>query len=126
MNKMRTLIVGGLLATLLVACAKPLPADRAPYAGVWRGGPMVLVILADGRVAYRRKEGNRSTSVNAPLKEFKGDNFVVGVGVFSTEFAVSSAPHENDGVWQMTVDGVEVTRTTEDPVALAESMSSSS
>lgn len=125
MKKMQRVIVGGLLALLLGACAKPLPAERAPYVGVWRGGPMVLVIVADGRVAYRRKDGGASTSVNAPLKEFKGDSFVVGVGFMSTEFAVSSAPHEANGVWQMTVDGIEVTKTTEDPVEVAESMSSS-
>lgn len=125
MRKVRTLLTSGMLALLLGACAKPLPAERAPYVGVWRGGPMLLVIEAQGRVVYQRKEDNRSTSVDAPLKEFKGDNFVVGVGVMSTEFEVTSAPHETDGGWRMTVDGVEVTRTTEDPVQLADSMRSS-
>jgi hypothetical protein len=85
----------------------------------------VLVILSEGRVSYRRKEANRSTSVNAPIKEFKGDDFIVGVGFMNTQFAVSSAPHEERGVWQMTVDGVVVTRTTEDPDQVAASMSSS-
>jgi hypothetical protein len=125
MRDLRTTLTAALLAIMLVACAKPLPAERAPYVGVWRGGPMLLVVVAGGRVAYQRKEGNRSTSVNAPVKEFKGDNFVVGVGFMSTEFVVSAPPHEERGIWHMTVDGVEVTKTTEDPDQLAGSMSSS-
>jgi hypothetical protein len=125
MRELRTACAAVLLGILLVSCAKPLPAERADYDGVWRGGPMLLVILADGRVTYQRKEDNRSTTVNAPLKEFRGDNFVVGVGFMSTEFVVSSAPHEDAGTWLMTVDGVEVTKTAEDPVQLAESLRSS-
>jgi hypothetical protein len=125
MHKLRTFLTAGVLGVLLVACAKPLPAERAAYAGVWRGGPMVLVIQREGRVSYRRKEANRSTSVNAPIKEFTGDDFIVGVGFMNTQFVVSSAPHEERGVWQMTVDGVVVTRTTEDPDEVAASMSSS-
>src|SRR3954470_7718653 len=101
MSNLRTALVATWLALLLVACAKPLPAERAPYVGVWRGGPMVLVVLADGRVSYRRKEGNRSTTVNMPLKEFQGDNFIVGVGFMSTEFVVSSPPHQEGDAWHM-------------------------
>src|SRR5690348_4103380 len=125
MRQHRTGLILAAVAILLAACAKPLPAERAPYVGVWRGGPMVLVVCPDGRVAYRRKEGNRSTSVNAPLKEFKGDSFAVGVGFMSTDFVVTNPPHEDSGVWHMTVDGVDVTKTTEDIDQVAASLSSS-
>ena len=66
-----------------------------------------------------------SKKVDAPLKEFKGDNFVVGIGFMSTEFAVSAPPHEDGGVWKMTVDGVELTRITADPQAVEDSDSTS-
>jgi hypothetical protein len=125
MSNLRIPLTAGVLGILLVACARPLPAERAAYAGVWRGGPMVLVILSEGRVSYRRKEDNWSTSVNAPIKEFNGDDFIVGAGFMSTKFVVSSAPHEDRGVWQMTVDGVVVTRTAEDPDEVAASIGSS-
>src|SRR3954465_590027 len=110
MHTIRTIVLAGLFATLLVACAKPLPADKSNYAGEWKGGPISLLITPEGRVVYARKEGNMSKSIDAPVKEFKGDNFVVGVGFVSTEFAVAAPPHEEDGVWKMTGGGIELPR----------------
>jgi len=114
MRNIRHIVFAGLIATLLVACAKPLPPDKSNYAGEWKGGPISLVITPEGRVLYARKEGNMSKSLDAPVKEFKGDNFVVGVGFMSTEFVVSAPPHEEGGEWKMTVDGVELTRVSPD------------
>jgi hypothetical protein len=98
------------LVLLLAACARPLPADKSNYAGEWKGGPIHLVITADGRAVYERKQGNMSKKIDAPVKEFNGDNFVVGVGFIKTEFVVTAPPHEEGGVWKMTVDGIELTR----------------
>src|SRR5689334_12746062 len=95
---------------LLAACAKPLPADKSSYAGEWKGGPVWLLITPEGRAVYERTEGNMSKKIDAPVKEFKGDNFVVGVGPMSTEFVVNAPPHEDGGAWKMTVDGIELTR----------------
>ena len=114
MRNVTTIVMAGLLATLLVACAKPLPSDKSGYAGEWKGGPISLLITADGRVKYARKEGGMSKSLEAPIKEFKGDNFVVGVGFMSTEFVVTAPPHEDGSEWKMTVDGIELTRTSPD------------
>lgn len=71
---------------------------------------MALLILADGTVAYKRLKGGGTTSVNGPLKEFQGDNFIVGFAFLTTTFKVTQAPHEIDGVWKMTVDGVSLTK----------------
>ena len=113
---MRKLFCGVALACLLAACVKPLPAEKRVYVGEWKGGPISLVILEGGRVIYARKEGNLSKSIDAPLKEFRGDNFFVGVGFMNTEFVVAKPPHEEDGLWKMTVDGVELTRSSEAPL----------
>jgi hypothetical protein len=113
MRACRTTILS-LALLVLVACAKPLPADKSSYAGEWKGGPISLVITPDGRVMYAFKEGSLSKSLEAPVKEFRGDNFIVGVGFMSTEFVVSAPPHEDAGVWKMTVDGVELTRVSPD------------
>jgi hypothetical protein len=46
------------------------------------------------------------------LKEFTGDDFSVGIGPMTTTFDVSKPPHQDkDGSWRMTVDGLELTRT---------------
>jgi hypothetical protein len=83
------------------------------YVGEWRSKEMGLLILADGTVAYKRLKGGGTTSVNGPLKEFVGDDFVVGVLFMTTTFDVSEPPHEVDGMWKMTVDGVQLTRVAE-------------
>jgi hypothetical protein len=96
------------LLLFLAGCAEPIPNERMMYVGDWQSPQMRLTIFADGRVAYLRSEGNRSTSVEGPLKEFKGDSFEVGVWFLTTTFDVSEPPHQEDGVWKMTVDGVEL------------------
>jgi hypothetical protein len=95
---------------LLAACSKPLPPERAAYVGDWRGPSMSLQITQEGEVHYLRQNGNASTNIDAPLQEFVGNDFRVGVSKINTLFVVSKPPTEKDGVWIMTVDGVELTR----------------
>ncbi len=110
MKKYLSLII---LVILLSGCADPLPADKLHYVGEWQNKEMALLILADGTVAYKRLKGGGSTSINGPLKEFVGDDFVVGILFMTTTFDVSSPPQENNGLWTMTVDGVKLTRVSE-------------
>lgn len=95
----------------IAACSAPLPEDKLSYAGEWENKEMYLLILADGTVSYRRLKNGGTTSINAPLKEFVGDDFVVGLGVFATTFEVTQPPHEVDGQWIMVVDGTTLTKT---------------
>jgi hypothetical protein len=95
---------------LLVACANPVPPEKSAYVGEWSAPGMNLSITQDGRVDYKRIKGGTTTTISAPLKKFEGDNFVVGVGLWITTFVVSKPPHEVAGRWKMTVDGVELIR----------------
>ncbi len=95
---------------LLSGCAKPLPDMRANYVGHWQGENVQLSIFADGRIAYVREGKDMNTKIDAPIIEFKGDDFVVGFWFLTTTFVVSEAPHQVDGQWQMVVDGVRLTR----------------
>ena len=108
-----------LFALLFTACEqKPLPSDKLDYVGKWKGTlnneTMHIVIGKDSSLSYIRKKErdgfSSSSSVNAPIQEFKGDNFVAGVLIWDTEFVVSQAPKKVNGTWTMTVDGVELTR----------------
>jgi hypothetical protein len=110
------LLTIALITLVLSACSEadiytPLPADKASYAGEWAAPGISLLIEPGGRVKYERKEGGMSKSLDAPLKEFNGDNFIVGVAFVATEFVVSAPPHEAGGQWKMMVDGIELTRT---------------
>ena len=99
-----------LCAVLLAACADPLPTERLEYAGEWRGATTYLLITPDGRCKYERRKNGNSVSVEAPIQRFEGDNFVVGLGPFTTTFVVAKPPHVADGKWRMVVDGVELVR----------------
>ncbi|MES2316313.1 MAG: hypothetical protein V4631_02375 [Pseudomonadota bacterium] len=100
-----------LFVLVLAACDnKPLPPDKVAYVGQWAGPDMRLMIKQDGSVAYQRREGSSNTSINAPLKEFAGNNLVVGVGPMTTTFVVTAPPHQVGTQWKMTVDGVELTK----------------
>ena len=98
------------VALLITGCAKPLPPEKLNYAGDWHATGMDLTITKEGRVSYKRLKGGGNVSVDGPIKEFKGNDFSVGIGPLTTTFAVSQTPHEVDGKWKMTVDGVELTR----------------
>lgn len=99
------------LAAYLAGCSDPIPMDKIEYAGEWRARGMRLLITPGGRCEYRRqRDGGASTSISAPIQRFEGDNFVVGVGLFSTTFVVSKPPRLVEGQWKMTVDGVVLTR----------------
>lgn len=97
-------------ALLSSACqTEPLPPDKADYAGHWRGGGVDLVIQPEGRVEYTKREGKGLVEVSGPVG-FQGDDFVVAVMVVKTKFEVDEPPHEVDGVWTMTVNGIPLTR----------------
>lgn len=95
---------------VLIGCSKPLPDNKLSYVGEWESKEMYLLILADGTVAYQRLQNGGSTSINAPLKEFVGDDFVVGIAFLTTTFDVTKPPYQIDGEWFMVVDGVKLSR----------------
>ena len=107
---MKRIFLASLLSLALIACSNPIPESKMDYVGVWRGREMALLILPDGTVSYERLKNGGKTSVNGPLKEFIGDDFVVGVLFITTTFEVSEPPHEVNGQWQMVEDGVRLTR----------------
>ena len=47
-------------------------------------------------------------SIDAPLKDLEGNDFVVGVGPMSTKFVVSAPPHTDGDDWRIIVDGIEL------------------
>lgn len=99
-----------LLLLVLLACGKPVPPDKTAFVGEWKGQNMRLLITKEGRVKYERVKEGATTSIDAPLQGFEGDNFSVGVGPLATKFIVTTPPHEYGAEWKMVVDGVELSR----------------
>jgi hypothetical protein len=111
---MRRLALLLAVIALLVGCAEPLPQAKSSYVGQWYSEKekMRLEITAAGYVDYERQVDGRNTSIKAPIQEFLGDDFTVGLGPVRTRFVVSKPPKLDGGVWKMTVDGVELIRRT--------------
>lgn len=108
------LVVLPLLAALLflTACGLgELPADKQNYIGYWRAANSALNIDAEAYVRYRRADGSYSSSIAAPIQEFKGDDFIVGALGIDTQFVVNEPPTTlTDGLVVMTVDGIRYVR----------------
>ena len=96
---------------LLAACGRPVPTEKRAYVGEWQTKTMYLLITQDGSVRYKRLKGGATTSIEAPLKEFIGDDFEVGIGPLTTKFKVAKPPYRDGDRWRMIVDDVELTKT---------------
>ena len=109
--KLRTLILTILFTAALSGCtSKPLPPDKRDYIGEWTSEHVYLQITADGFVHYRYQKGTMSKELNAPLKHFEGNDFVVGVAFLTTTFDVSEPPYQDGLDWKMVVDDAELSR----------------
>jgi len=98
-------------AFLLTGCGIPIPEDKYEYVGHWQSSSMILLIQEDGSIRYRRVRNGSTTKISAPIQEFKGDDFVVGVWFLKTTFKVNKRPYPDGSQWKMVVDGVELTQT---------------
>ncbi len=105
---MKKLTLLFLTVLTICSCSKPIPEDKLSYAGEWQSKEMYLLILPDGTVSYQRLQNGGRTSIDAPLKEFVGEDFIVGAAFLTTTFDVTQAPHQVDGEWVMVVDGVKL------------------
>lgn len=99
------------LALFLSACGKPVPPDKTAYIGKWQSKTMYLVITKEGDISYKRVKGKQTTTINAPLKGFNGNDFEVGIGPLSTMFKVNKPPYQDGDQWKIIVDEVVLTKT---------------
>lgn len=111
-------LVGLALGAALLACggnvdATPKPPPSTDWVGTWAGektgDAMVLTITDDGMVHYERS-GSMQTQLDMPAQSWTDDSFTIGLSLLSTTFHVEQKPHEDGGVWKMTVEGFEMTK----------------
>jgi len=101
---------GGLKQAMESMQPVPVDATHMGYVGTWVGGPVTLIISADGMLDYKRKNGATSTTLSAPIQQWGEGSLVAGVGPMTRTFIISETPHQDGGVWKMTVDGQPLTR----------------
>jgi len=91
-----------------------IPVNKKDIIGFWHSTNMELTIEDNGRVSSKRKSGMSTTSIEGPIQQFKGNTFVVGALGFNTTFVIQVAPHQENGIWKMTVDDEELIKDKKD------------
>lgn len=81
------------------------------FVGVWKAVGMDLTITEDGTVEYKRiKKGITKSFSGGRVVKITPENIIVKVLVSKTAFIINEPPHEENGKWKMTLDGVELER----------------
>ncbi len=108
-----------LAAFLSVATSKPkkddtsnAPIDSAtePYIGDWENDDVTLLIGRDRSVHYKKKSGSSTKSIDGTLKGIENGNIVVKAAFLEVKIKIDAEPEEDEGIWEMTVDGEELTK----------------
>lgn len=118
-----SILLAALLLSLTLACGsfESTPPPNPDFVGGWvsKDGNAKLAISSEGHVDYVRQQSSRPpaaengathTSIDAPAQAWTDSSFTVGALGLSTDFTIDQAPKQIDGVWHMTVDGIEYTR----------------
>jgi hypothetical protein len=92
---------------LISSCGVNVPDDKLNYTGYWEGAGISIFIAASGDVEYHNNI-NGNLSITAPIQEFIGDNFIVGILGIETTFVVNEPPHQRGGIWYITIDNHEL------------------
>jgi hypothetical protein len=97
------------ITALITGCnSVPIPEEKKTYVGTWEGVGFHLTITDDGAVDYRRVNGRSTKKITGPVRDFRGDDFVVGALFITTRFEVQHPPYMEGDDWFMVVDGVEL------------------
>jgi len=91
---------------------EPVAPENPEYVGHWHSDTGVDLVISDnGMLNYENTSGGMSKTLEMPIQSWTETGFEAGIGVVNTPFVVSSPPEQqDDGSWQMTVDGVVLTR----------------
>lgn len=89
--------------------ASALSTTKKDYVGDWSAPGITLSISPTGTVAYAKKSGATSKTINGAISSFAGDDIKV-FALITVTLDVQRPPHEDGGVWKMTVENDELTR----------------
>ncbi len=87
-----------------------LATTRKDYVGEWSGPGATLSMTPNGHVTWKKNVAGSSESYEGELTQFTGDDVVLGVMGLSFTLDVTQAPRKVGSTWQMTMEGVDITR----------------
>jgi hypothetical protein len=101
---------GGMVLASPPEVKEALAGPRKDYVGTWtEDGGSELFIDADGNLRWEKRHGGMNQTITAPIAAFAGDDIEVKV-MIKVVLKVSRPPHPFGDHWEMTVDGVPLTR----------------
>lgn len=89
---------------------EPISSAEEPYIGDWESDDMTLLIGRDRSVHYKKKSGGSTKTVDGTLKGIDGHNIVIKAAFLEVKLSVDAEPEEEEGIWEMTVEGEELTK----------------
>lgn len=109
---------------------QPLPEDKYAYAGYWEGSQdnqtLRLWIKKNGDFYAQRISDNynddddagfsTTNNVHAPIQLIDDKVIVVGIMKLTTTYHINTPPHVNNDQWQMTIEGVTLSKKPETPL----------
>jgi len=105
---MRPLALCAVLLTARLAAAAPIPEDKQAYVGEWEGHGVTLSISAGGQVAFEKASGAFSRKLSGFFTGFDGNDLKMNALITTLTIKVQEPPHQDRGVWLMTVEGAQV------------------
>ena len=114
MKKITAASIAIIALLFLAACGEPVPPEKSSYVGTWQGDDLHLEIIREGSINYEDTRDGRLKISGAPLKEFNEEGLDVGVGFISMTVNVDEPPFQEGDQWKMVVDGVTLTRASEE------------
>lgn len=87
----------------------PPPEDMSRLVGTWKGDGVELTLSADGML-HHQTQGAGSTEFTAPVKEWRDDAIVAGVGPVTQTFEIEGPRKAGKGKFVLVVNGNELVR----------------
>jgi hypothetical protein len=114
MQFMRVLACLALLTA--TAVASPIPPDKKDYIGQWAGHGLELAFSAEGTISYKAKDGAFTKSFEGLWDGMDGNFIMMNVLLAKKPLRVDEPPHQEQGVWVMTINGAKMLRTSPTPL----------
>jgi hypothetical protein len=114
---MRNLVAIGVLLASFQTWAAPIPEDKRALVGDWEGHGINLTITEGGQITFKKQSGSFSKSISGFFTGFEGNDLKVNAFITTLTIHIQEPPHQDRGVWVMTVEGDKVLKKPSAPAA---------
>ena len=98
-----------ILVSMLVFfwCSGEMPDSKKEYIWNWESNISKMKIYENWYLEYNKVSWSTNVSINAPIKKFEDDKFIVGILFLTTDFVINTPPYTEWAYWKMKIDNIE-------------------